>query len=53
MAQHLQRILCARRSRDESRGNLAGHEPAIQTAGLLRRRLREKMQDAQTTSGYA
>lgn len=29
VAQHLQRILCARRARVESRGNLAGHEPAV------------------------
>ena len=53
MAQHLQGILCAGRSRDELRRNLAGHEPAVQTAGLLRPRLREEMQDAQATSGHS
>ena len=53
MAQHLQGILRPGRSRDKLRGNPAGYEPAVQTAVLLRRRLRKKMQDAQAASGHA
>ena len=36
VAQHLQGILYTGRARVQSRGNLAGHEPAVQDAGLLR-----------------